>query len=183
MSNNEKMICQIFETEMWLYIDRSLSDTRMEFWRSHLRMCNTCRELLAQSEEVVSCATENLTENMEEILFEEMVSKAIKSKRLGLIRLALINKKEKIISIGKVVLASALVIIAVLVSLLSDKPGSIKSVSKEIFEWEGSVIKTEMDKIAGTINMLNQNDWDRQMQILDKKIEVIEQNTDKLSFN
>lgn len=182
MPDNEIMTCRIFETEMWLYIDRSLSDDKMEFWRSHLRSCNTCSELLTQSEEIISYAAENLITKMDESLFDDMVVKAIQSKKPGIIKPELLNKKEKIFSIAKVVFASALVIIAVLVSLISDKPNSVKSIGKEIFEWEGSSLVTEIEDISNTINMLHQNDWNKQVQRLDQEIEQIEKNSNELSF-
>ncbi|NMB83234.1 MAG: zf-HC2 domain-containing protein [Ignavibacteria bacterium] len=183
MPNNEKLICQIFETEMWLYLDRNLSDEKMEFWRSHLRACKSCKELLAQSEELISYATESLVIEIDNVFFDEAVLKAVKSKRPGIIKLFLQKRKEMIVPIGKVVLASALVIAAVLISLLSDKPNSVKSVGKEILEWEGEKIKAEIENISYSINMLDQNDWNRQMHFIDQKIELIEKSTDKLSFN
>ncbi len=183
MQNSSKVICEIFEIEMWLYIDKTLADEKMEFWRSHLRQCNTCKERLAQAEELVLNASENLLVEVDDIQFDAMISVAIRKKRKNYIARLFERNKKKIISAGKIVFASTLVIIAVLISLLSDKPNSVKSVSKEILEWEGGSIKAEIEKISNKIYMIDQNDWERQMIMIDQKIESIEKNTDNFSFN
>lgn len=183
MQNSSKVICEIFEMEMWLYIDKALTDEKMEFWRSHLRQCNTCKERLGKVEDLVMNASENLLVEMDDKQFDEMISVAIRKKRKNYIARLFERKKKKIISVGKIVFASTLVIVAVLISLLSDKPNSVKSVSKEILEWEGGSIKAEIEKISNKIKMIDQNDWERQMIMIDKKIESIEKSTDNFSFN
>lgn len=183
MQNCSKIICEIFELEMWLYIDKALNDERMEFWRTHLRQCTACKEKISQAEELVFSASENLLFEMDDNRFDEMISVAIRKKRKNYMSGLFERKKKKIISVGKIVFASSLVVVAVLISLLSDKPNSVKSVGKEILEWEGGSIKAEIENISNKINMINQSDWDRQMFILDQKIELIEKNTDNFSFN
>ncbi len=183
MQNSNKVICEIFEMEMWLYIDKALTDEKMDFWRSHLRQCNTCKEKLGQAEELVLNASENLLVEMDNKQFDEMISVAIRKKKKNYIARLFERKKKKFIAVGKIVFASTLVIAAVLISLLSDKPNSVKSIGKEILEWEGGSIKAEIEKISNRINMIDQNDWARQMIMIDQKIKSIEKNTDKFSFN
>jgi hypothetical protein len=183
MQNNEKFICKIFETEMWLYIDRSLPDSKMEFWRSHLRHCNTCRELIGQSGELVSSVSENVLVTMDNVLLEKMISKAIGKGKQNPLSHFFNVKKEKIISVSKIVFASVLVIAAVLISLLSDKNNSVKSVGKELLDWEGSSVLSEIDRITDKINMISQSEWNRQLLIIDQKIESMENNNNKFSFN
>lgn len=169
--------------EMWLYIDRSLPDSKMEFWRSHLRHCNICKELMGQSVELVSGVSENALVIMDDVLFEKMISKAISKRKQNPLTPFFNVKKEKFISVSKIVFASVLVIAAVLVSLLSDKNNPVKSVGKELLDWEGSSVLSEIDRITDKINMISQSEWNRQLLIIDQKIESIENNNNKFSFN
>lgn len=183
MQNSDKMICIIFETEMWLYIDNALTDDKMEFWRVHLRGCSKCREMLNQSEELSSPVQENELADLDDTKYDVMVSKALKHNKQSFFGSFFKSKNKNIVSIGKIVFATALVVASVLISLLSDKPNSMKSFGKEILDWEGRVVISEIEKITNRIKMINESDWNKQMIMLDEKIELIEKDTNKLSFN
>ncbi len=185
MSNNEKMTCKLFEHEMWLYIDRSLSDDKMEFWRRHLNQCNHCREILSSTEDVFSAASEKLVFDIDENTFDRMIEKSLKSKRYSVIPRFLENKGRQLITAGKVVFASVLVVAAILISLMSDKPNSIKTVSKELLDWEGTEIRTELNDIGSRIELIkydNLEGWNREVSGINSRLNNLETNSDPESF-
>lgn len=185
MSNNEKMTCKLFEHDMWLYIDRSLNDDKMEFWRRHIYQCNHCRETLSSTEEVISSASEILVFDIDDDSFNRIIGKSLKSKRLNVIPRLFNNKGRQLITAGKVVFASALVVAAILISLLSDKPNSIKTVSRELLDWEGTEIRSELNDIGSRIELIkydNLEGWNREVNGINSRLNNLETNSDPDSF-
>lgn len=185
MQNNGRIICSMFENEMWLYLDRTLPDEKMEFWRSHLRQCVYCRDILKSTEEIISAASTNLLVDLDENIIDNMVKRAVKKRKFDLVSWIPKNRVRKIYAIGKIAFASILVLAAVVVSLLSDKPNTIKSVSKELLDWEGKEIRSELNNIGNRIELIrydNMEGWSRDVNAMDNRLNILEKQTDPNSF-
>jgi hypothetical protein len=185
MQGNGKMICKIFEQEMWLYIDRTLPDERMDFWRNHLRGCNSCNETLSLTEDVLSTSAQSLSFDLSDELYNKMIEKAVSKKRSFLLGTLFKKEKKRLANFGKIVFASALVIFAVVFSLISDKPNRIKTVSKDILDWNGNIINEQLNDINNRLELIqseNMEGWSRELNGIDKKLDNLEGPPDPLSF-
>lgn len=188
MQSNGKTLCKIFDREIFLYIDNALPVERKELLREHLKCCDSCKKLLLETENVLSIVEEITETDLNDDVFEIMINKAVKKKQNGYWnKLILIekNRKEKFIHFGKISFASALVIIAVVVSLLSDKPNTIKSVGKDILDWEGENISSQMDDIKKGIEFIqsqNMNTWNSETDFINRHLEKLEKESDPYSF-
>ncbi|HOI29164.1 MAG TPA: hypothetical protein PLZ15_05320 [Melioribacteraceae bacterium] len=185
MSNNEKMTCKMFEHDIWLYIDRTLGDEKMEFWRRHLNQCNHCREILSSTEGLISTASEKLVFDIDDSSFDRMIGKSIKSNRYKIFPRLFGKRGRQLITVGKVVFASVLVVAAILISLMSDKPNSIKTVSRELLDWEGAEIRTELNDIGSRIELIkydNLEGWNREVNGINSRLNNLETNSDPESF-
>ncbi|MEW6194989.1 MAG: zf-HC2 domain-containing protein [Bacteroidota bacterium] len=188
MQSNGKTLCKIFDSEIFLYLDNTLSSERKELFREHLRNCEICSKLLKETEDLLVKANESITVDLDSDLFEKMVNKAASKNQNGLLKklsVRMPNRKEKFIHWGKISFASAMVVIAVIISLLSDKPNTVKTVSKEILDWEGEKISIEIDEIKGRIEFIrtqNMNTWNRETDAIDKQLKRLEKESDPYSF-
>ncbi len=188
MQSNGKLLCKIFDQEIFLYIDNALPVDRKELLREHLKNCDSCKKLLLETENVLSIAEEITEIDLSDDVFEKMINDAVKKKQNGYWnKFILIEKsrKERFIHFGKISFASVLVIIAVVVSLLSDKPNTIKSVGKDILDWEGENISSQMDDIKKGIEFIqsqNMNTWDSETDLINRHLEKLEKESDPYSF-
>ncbi|MDQ7816599.1 MAG: hypothetical protein RDU14_06190 [Melioribacteraceae bacterium] len=185
MQNNVKITCTMFKHDMWLYLDRALPDEKMEFWRSHLQRCDYCRDNLKSTEEIISASSSNLLFDLDDNIFDNMVERAVRKKRFDIVRWIPQKRIREVYTIGKIAFASILVIAAVVVSLLSDKPNTIKSVSKELLDWDGKEIRSELNKIGSRIELIrndNMEGWSREVNILDNRLNILEIQGDPDSF-
>ncbi len=185
MQNSNRIICSMFENEIYLYIDKTLTSERMEFWRSHLRQCGYCRDNLKSTEEIISAASSNLLFDLDENLFDNMLEHAVRKRRIDVVRWIPQNRFREIYAIGKIALASILVIAAVVVSLLSDKPNTLKSVGKELLDWEGKEIRSELNNIGSRIQLIrndNLEGWSRDVNTLNNQLNILEVKSDPDSF-
>lgn len=185
MQNSNRIICSMFENEIYLYIDRALTGERMEFWQSHLRQCDYCRDNLKSTEEVFYAASSNLLFDLDEKIFDNMINQAVKKRKFDLAGWFPQRKMKEVYTFGKIAFASILAIAAVIISLLSDKPNTIKSVSKEILDWEGKEIRSELNNIGSRIQLIrndNMEGWSRDVNTLDNRLDILERQIDPESF-
>ncbi len=188
MQSNGRTLCRIFDSEIFLYLDNTLPSERKELLREHLRNCEACRRLLQETENLLEVIQENIQEDVSEDVFNKMIDKAVSEKRNRFLKAFFTrkkSKKEKIIHWGKISFASVMVVVAVIVSLVSDKPNTVKTVSKDILDWEGEKISTQIDEIKGRIEFIqtqNMNTWNRETDAIDKQLKRLEKESDPYSF-
>lgn len=188
MQSNGKLLCKIFDQEIFLYIDNALPVERKELLREHLKSCENCKKLLLDTENILSISGDITSSDLSDDIFETMIKNTVQKKQNGYWNNFILiekSRKEKFIHFGKISFASALVIIAVVVSLLSDKPNTIKSVGKDILDWEGEKISSQIDDIKKGIEFIqsqNMNTWDSETDLINRHLEKLEKESDPYSF-
>ena len=86
MQAEKDMICKSFEQDMWLYLDNELPDEKMEYWRSHLKSCTECENLLSETEKLFSEVEENLID-IEDEKFERMIDRTTTKRSFSLLNI------------------------------------------------------------------------------------------------
>lgn len=185
MSNDEKMICKEFEREVYLYLDNDLSTDRKKYWRQHITSCKTCSSLISDVEIVIKNAHVELTEDLLDAKFDKMVEQAIQKKRFKIAEWLFPQgtAKEKYIFSLKLTVVGVLAAIAVVISLTSNQPNAVKTISNELLDWEGNKITSQINEIKNTMNLIHEDNWDKQIIMLDERMKVLEKESDKFSFN
>lgn len=185
MSNDEKIICKEFETEVYLYSDNDLSENRKEYWKQHIAECKTCSFLLNDVDFIVKMAKDELTEDILDSKIEKMIEKAVQQKRDRIAQWIFpqATVKEKYAFSLKLAVVGVLATIAVIISLTTQRPNTIKTISNELLDWEGQKITLQINELKNTINMIREDNWDKQILMLDQRMKVLEKESDKYSFN
>ncbi|MBI5730813.1 MAG: zf-HC2 domain-containing protein [Ignavibacteriales bacterium] len=185
MNNDEKMICKEFEREVYLYLDNDLSTDRKKYWRQHITSCKTCSSLISDVEIVIKNAHVELTEDLLDAKFDKMVEQAIQKKRFKIAEWLFPQgtAKEKYIFSLKLTVVGVLAAIAVVISLTSNQPNAVKTISNELLDWEGNKITSQINEIKNTMNLIHEDNWDKQIIMLDERMKVLEKESDKFSFN
>lgn len=75
MNINKTMICKNFESEIWLFLDGSLPDNEMNLWCDHISGCETCKNLLEETEDILSAAEHDI-QDIDDNKFNMMIERA-----------------------------------------------------------------------------------------------------------
>ena len=185
MSNDENMICKEFEREVYLYLGNDLSAERKEHWKQHVANCKICSSLISEIEIVLDQAREELVENLPDAKFKTMIENAVQKKRFKIVEWFFPQGtvKEKFAFSLKLAVVGILATIAVIISLTTNQPNTVKRISNELLDWEGKKVITQINEIKNTINLIHEDEWDKRIMILDNKMQSLEKNADKYSFN
>lgn len=185
MSNDENMICKEFEREVYLYLDNDLSTDRKEYWKQHVANCKNCSSLISNVEIILDQARVELTEDLPDAKFDTMIENAVQKKRFKIVEWLFPQgtAKEKFAFSIKLAVVGVLATIAVVISLTTQRPNAVKTISNELLDWEGKEVTSQINEIKNTINLIHEDNWDKQMILLDQKMKALENNSDKFSFN
>ena len=78
--------------------------------------------------------------------------------------------KEKFAFTVKLAVVSALAVIAVVVSLTSRQPNTVKTISNELLDWEGAKITTQIDELKNQFQSMQEDNWEKDMLQFNQKL-------------
>ena len=185
MNSDEKIICRDFENEIYLYLDNEPTADRSVFWKDHLSNCEACRLLFEEINVIVDEARESASEDILDLKYDKMIEKAVHQKKFSLSQWLFPSGSfgEKYSVALKIAVVGMLAIIAFVISLTTQRPNTVKAISKELLDWEGKKVNSQINEIKNTINLIHEDNWDKQMIMLDQRMKVLEKEADKYSFN
>ncbi len=185
MINDEKMICKEFEREVYLYLDNGLSKDRREYLKRHLNECKICSSLLNEVEIVINQAGEELTDDLLDAKYDKMIELAVKQKKSGFAERLFPQGtiKEKYAFSVKIAIVGVLAVIAVIILLTTRQPNTVKTISKDLLDWDGEKITSQINELKSKINLIHEDEWNKQIMILDQRMKNLEKESDKFSFN
>jgi len=168
MDETNKKLCEEFESEMWLFIDRSLEEERKRVWQDHLNSCSDCSFLLKTSTETIGQYNHVPLDDLSDDSYENIISSItadnertehivmpIKSNRslfeiFGLYKFAF----------GGTVLVAALVLIFVTLFKSPKLPEIKTKISEELLAWDYPGFETQTTNKQNQIISLKSNGWD-----------------------
>ena len=166
MSQEKNQLFEEFENEMWLYLDKDLSEERMEFWNNKLKEIPELKNMLDEYY-VVSDAYNKVKEvNLTDEKFNSFVDAAIsKTSLLQKISTALkkIFSTDSEFAFGKIAFASVLIIMAVVISFLSNRPNPVvnltNSINNEILEWDPDFVDDQITKVGNLLKVAKDDQY------------------------
>lgn len=185
MISDGNNICIEFETEAFLYAGKELPDEKIKFWNEHLQNCSSCKRLISEIESVSRISKEELTDDILDAKFDCMIDNAVKRGRSKFFEWLFPagNEKGKLSVALKIAVVSGLTVLAIVVSLITNRPNPVKTVSNDLLDWEGKKVDMQISDVKTKLDVMSEDDWDKQIMLLDKRIKKLEKESDKFSFN
>lgn len=176
MNSDKKMICKNFESEIWLLLDEGLPGKKIEFWRDHISGCETCKNLLEQTEGILSVA-EHDTHDIDDNKFNYMIERATAKSGFSLNEFFTFFSIRSLKSsmIYRAALAGALAIAVIFISPAIRERNTDKIVSNDLLDWDGTKINRELNMLREEVFAVNQDSWSREIDYIDSRIDVIKQ--------
>ena len=183
ITKSENSFCDKFENSLLLFIDRDLSGEQLSEFSTHIHKCSRCSKLLADTVDILY-SSKNEQVDISEDQFDVMISKSLKKRknRFSLFGLS-IDQKEKLVFYWKIAFATLLVFASITISLISNRINPVKQVSRELLDWEGTKVQADINSLGQSIDAMNRGDWNNKINQIDNKLEQLEKESDKYSFN
>ncbi len=184
MTNIKNTVCQDFEHEMWLYLAAELPAERMEFWKKHLLECDDCTLELKEKIRVISNIKEKIAVDLDDSSFARMIDAAV-SKRKSWMENILGDRfiyTENKSFYGKAALIGAFATTAIIILLVTHQSIPVNKIPNHLLDWEGKKITYQIDEMKNRIQLIGDDKWGKEINLLDQRIEKLEKESDKFSF-
>jgi len=166
MSQEKNQLSKEFEKEVWLFIDRELPEERMSFWQKKLKEIPELNDFI-EDYRLISESYEEVKEiQLDSDKFNTMINKAVNRNSIIIkTRIFLENtfSTNSDFAFGKIAFASALIIAAVAISFLSNRPNPVvkitNSINSEILEWDADFVDNQISKVGTLLRVAKDEDY------------------------
>lgn len=166
MNIEKNQLVKDFEKEIWLYLDKDLPENRLKYWNEKISQNQSLENLLNEyhdlSEKYNRITNFEINNDKLNSIIEKATEKTSITNRIK----DLFNKSlnsEKDIAFGKIAFASMLIVIAVLISIFSNKMNPIKkftnNVNAELLDWNGDYIEKKIAKVGNMLRVASDEDY------------------------
>ena len=168
MDDTNKKLCKEFESEMWLFIDRSLEEERKKFWQNHLVSCSECSSLLKISSETMEQYNRVPLDDMPDKSFIKIIERVTAESKEKGYKFEPIKRNRSLFEIFgfyKLTFGGALVAAAIIflfITFINDPkiPETKKVFPKQILAWNDKQTTDRLEKVGDQIYSLKTDEWD-----------------------
>lgn len=193
MNLKENQLYKNFEKEIWLYLDKELSEERQIFWDEKLKHDQKLRNYLNEYLSISGNYKSSLKIDIEEYTFDKMIENAVSKnsffqKAKQFIRE--IFSTDTDFNFGKIAFASFLIITAVVFSIISNRSNPVdnftKAINTQLLEWDPKYFESKVDKIENLMRLTKDEEYKKYYmyglpsQNVDKNINLIGNNIKEL---
>ncbi len=155
---SKEEIIKLFETEMWLFIDGSLSEDRIKFWEEKISEYPELKEMLIETNQVLEIYDKHSEVEIDSKYYKEVIEKTISQKTLGeKVKLLFGIRSDKSANENgtlKIAFGSTLVIASIIIFMVSKTPNPVKNISAELLEWNPEEITEQIRDAQITFNFI-----------------------------
>jgi uncharacterized radical SAM superfamily Fe-S cluster-containing enzyme len=139
LSENKDQLIKEFENEIWLYLDGDLPESRIQFWNEKINEVPEILETLNETKQVLNIYDSSVAADVNDTAFEKMLQRAT-------VRVSLLDRVRRFISglsstgdnpqsnIQKIAFGGVLVIAAMVIFILTEKPNPVKTISADVLD-------------------------------------------------
>ncbi len=192
MKQEKNQLLNEFEKEIWLYLDNALSSERIKYWDEKLNEIPELNKFM-QDYQIISDKYNSNEFHLSDEKFNIVIDNAIKG---NFIKSKILNYFENLLStkseftFGKIAFASLLVIGAIIISIISNKPSPVinivGTINSELLDWDAELVDTQISKISKLLKVAQDDDYRKFYKYnitsnnLDKKLNLINTNIENL---
>ena len=170
MNNIKRNPCEVFNEQMWLYIEKSLDKKEILFLDNHLLNCDNCKNLLNQSLEIINSYNNIPLEDLTDADYHRIINNA------SAITIANNDSKKsikipggrslpEIIGFYRLTFGGAMILAAIiflLITFINDPkiPDIKNDIPGHLLSWENEKVSEQLSNIEDQIISLKINDWD-----------------------
>lgn len=195
-SENKDNLIRDFESEVWLYLDNDLPESRMKFWNENMESVPELLDLLNETKQTLNIYNSNMSFDVDDEAFNKMLNRATA-------RASFLNKIKRLLpgfnhesgskdaNIQKIAFGGVLVIAAMVIFMLTEKPNPIKTISSDVLDWDAESISTQLIDIQNSLSLANNDkmrefilykktsdEWSRSVYTIEQRLNSLKKETD-----
>jgi hypothetical protein len=200
LSENKNNLIRDFEKEIWLYLDNDLPESRMNFWNDNIESVPELLELLNETKRTLNIYDSNILSDVDDETFDSMLKKATAPATL-------LNKLKRLLpgptsvsdgsdaNIQKIAFGGFIVIAAMVIFMMTEKPNPVKTISSDVLDWDADVITTQLSDIQNSLFLAKDDkmrefilyketsdDWSRSVYTIEQRLNQLKKETDDASL-
>ena len=179
-----------FETEIWLYLEGSISEERKTFWEERFVEFPELKDEFDLTLKTLNLYNDLTEDDVLDSKFETMVEKSTGKKESLFANLFKGDDRTLKLVFGGTLAAASLVIL-----LLSNKPNPVKNISGDLLDWNSEKINTQISDIGKSLlfmkdkearqyfqNKLASDKWTRDIYNINRSIQKMKNEMKESSF-
>jgi len=196
LSENKDNIIKEFENEVWLYLDGDLPESKINYWNEKIEAFPELLDLLNETKQALNIYNTTVPADIDDPAFEKMLKRAtVGDTLLGKIKLFMSGRNfsgggES--NVHKIAFGGILVIAAMIIFMLTDKPNPVKTISSDVFDWDAEEISTQLVEIQNSISGVQNDkmrefilykqtgdDWSRSVYTIEQQLNKLNKEADE----
>jgi len=189
MNQEQEHLYKEFEREVWLYLDNELPEERMKFWEEQMEEIPELRNYIKDYNFLAESFSKIKEIDIGKDTYNAMVDKAVSQKSFEIRFRKFFEKlfsNDAEFSFGKIAFASALIIAAVLISFLSNKPNPVvnitNSINSELLEWDADYVDNQISRVGTLLKVAGDDDY-RKYYKYKQSADNVDKNLDLINTN
>ena len=158
MSSINDNLIKIFGNEIWLYLDKSLPEDRINFWEQKLRESEELRKYFDETINSLNYYSKSGSFDLDDSKFSQMINLATGRKsflqKVGSIIKSKYNRKTLQPYYGKLVLAFTILVTVITAFLLTQNSFRKLNQSNTTLDWNAKAITEQIDEIKNLLTDL-----------------------------
>lgn len=193
---NDKYLTEEFEKDMWLFLDEDLPAERMSFWKNQIKKNDEIKKKFKETISFLSEYDNSHHEELEQGKFNQIVANVTKHEHLFSNILSwLKGNNESKTFVPKLAFASSLILAALVMLILSQRPNPVNRISNEVFDWNDQETTNQVQNISNTISMMEnetfkkfilykttQDEWGKNIYKIENRIKSLNSKIDQTSL-
>ena len=200
LSENKDYLIKEFENEIWLYLDGDLPESRIKFWNEKINDVPELLEILNETKQVLNIYDSSVITDVNDTAFEKMLQRAT-------VRTSLLDRVRRFISglnstedssqsnIHKIAFGGVLVIAAMVIFMLTEKPNPVKTISADVLDWDAEIISEQLVNINNSLSGVKNDkmlefilykktsdEWSRSVYTIEQRLNRLNKETDDKSL-
>lgn len=193
MRQEKEHLLNQFEEEYLLFLDNDLPEDRLLFWEEKIREYPELLEFIDDYDFVQEKVKELNNIYLSDKSYNEIVDKVINTDSFGSkfkrFIMSLLSADGEFV-FGKIAFATLLIIGAVIISIISNRPNPVVNLSErinaDILEWDAGFVDEQISKMGSLIKITKDDEYRKYYKYnlpansVDKNINMINNNIDEL---
>lgn len=166
MSQERDQLFKEFEKEVWLFLDNDLPKRRIEFWNKKINEIPELQNLINDYNSVSNLYNSSEEKILSSNKFDDMIDVAINkntifAKTKQFIQTLLSGESE--LAFGKMAFASALVIAAIVISIVSNRNNPVvkmtQTINSELLSWDADFVDEQIGKVGNLLKVTKDDEY------------------------
>lgn len=193
MNTEKQQLYKNFEKEMWQYLDGTLTQEKTDYWDKKIKDYPELNKFIEEYESIAVKYNSILDVELDDDKFNLMIDEAIsKNNNFNKFKILLQNifSSDSEFTFGKIAFASLLIIAAITITIISNRPNPMQnlseSINSKVLDWDADFVDAQISKVGDLLRISKDDEYRKYYKYkispssLDKNIGLVNKDIESL---